>query len=859
MLTRAFVRILPFLLIVFAVLEQVPASAEDESASDGPDSSRVSFAEATEGLALAEGFIDIYSSPEKGKALALLPAAGPESQPPGVFLRFIHAQRLTAGLGSNPLGLDRGWGNSGRILRFRRIGDRVIAEVENHRYRAVTENALEREAVDDSFATSFVWSTEIITEDTEGRPLIDLAGLLTADTLGLARTLSGDGGKFSRVDDRSLPDAGSVLVFPDNVEIDAWVTFGGDEPGAQIRATAADAGAVTLVQHHSFVRLPDDGYQVRRADPRTGTFTLGFYDYAAGLAEPVIQAYAMRHRLQYNEPGRPESGVREPLVFHIDPGAPERIREALLDGASWWGDAFAAAGFEEGFRVELLPEDAHPLDIRYNVVQWVHRQTRGWSYGGGIIDPRTGEMIKGHVILGSQRVRQDRMIFEGLAGVDAVGSGNDDDPVELALDRIRQLAAHELGHALGFGHNFAASTNDRASVMDYPAPWVRPDDSGGLDFSRAYDHGIGEWDKLTAKWLYSEFGPGVDEAARLDAIVADGIARGLRFVADQHARSVSTGHPEGAVWDNGDDAVAELKDVLEVRARALANFGADRIAEGRPLADLRQVLVPIYLYHRYQVAAAAKSLGGVRFDYARRGGPGAKPAPVAPEDQRKALETLLDTLDPAGLDLRDEIIELMPPSYKGFWFDSGEETLPARTDPAFDLFTAAEAAAGITLAALLDSTRAERLAAQAARYSAMPSLAEVITTVRERLFADLASTDAPRQRVISGRMISRYATALMQLEAGGGSAEVQVAARSGLFGMLRRLERQRGMSEFTDWMTARIERHLDRPAPPDNPVAPGPEVPPGSPIGSSMDSPMGTASPAGVLDRVAEDCWHCNY
>ena len=847
MLKRAFTRILPALLIAFAVAGNAPASAEDESAVDKQDS----FAEATAGLALDQGFIDIYSSPEKGKVLALLPAPTAEFEQPGVLLRFIHAQRLTGGLGSNPLGLDRGWGNSGRILRFRRIGNQVVAEAENHRYRAVTSNTLERQAVSDSFATSFIWSTEIVAEDDSGRVLIDLAGLLTADALGLAQTLSRDGGKFTRADDRSLPDASSLLVFPDNVEIDAWITFTGDEPGREIRATAADAGAVTLIQHHSFVRLPDDGYSVRRADPRTGTFALGFYDYAADLDEPVIRAYAMRHRLQHNEPGRPESGVREPLVFHIDPGAPARIQEALIDGASWWRDAFAAAGFEDGFRVELLPEDAHPLDIRYNVVQWVHRQTRGWSYGGGIIDPRTGEMIKGHVILGSQRVRQDRMIFEGLAGVDAVGSGRDDDPVEMALDRIRQLAAHELGHALGFGHNFAASTNDRASVMDYPAPWVGVDNENGLDFSRVYDHGIGDWDKLTARWLYSEFPPDTNPQAELDRIVAEAFGRGLRFVADQHARSVSTGHPYGAVWDNGADPIAELDNVLEVRSRALAEFGPDRIAAGRPLADLREVLVPIYLYHRYQIDAAAKSLGGVRFSYARRGGPGERPTPVSPDDQRRALSTLLKTLDPNRLDLRDELVDMMPPGYTGYWFDPGSETLPGRTQPSFDLFTAAETAADLSFGALLNPQRAERLAAQHARDPSMPSLSEVADAIHERLFDDLGNAESLRMKTISQRLLARYAASLMALEAGDGSAQVQGAARSSLRKLARETVRLRGMRKFGDWMNTRIERHLARPAPPADPATPGPEIPPGSPIGST--------SATGALNWIAEDCWHCGY
>lgn len=846
MLKRTLAPVRVALLLAFAVPGSVPASAEDESA----DSQPASFTEATAGFELSEGFIDIYSSPEKGKVLALLPAQCPETDHRGILLRFIHAQRLSAGLGSNPLGLDRGWGNSGRILRFRRIGDRVIAEVENHRYRAVTSNPLERRAVSDSFATSFVWSTEIVAEDDNGRALIDLAGLLTADALGLAQTLSRDGGKVTRADDRSLPDAASLLVFPDNVEVDAWITFTGDEPGREIRATAADPGAVTLIQHHSFVRLPDDGYRVRRADPRTGTFALGFYDYAAGLAEPVVRAYAMRHRLQYNEPGKPESGVREPLVFHIDPGAPERIRQALVEGASWWRDAFAAAGFADGFRVELLPEDAHPLDIRYNVVQWVHRQTRGWSYGGGIIDPRTGEMIKGHVILGSQRVRQDRMIFEGLAGIEAVGSGREDDPVELALDRIRQLAAHELGHALGFGHNFAASTNDRASVMDYPAPWVQVDDLGDLDFSRAYDQGIGEWDKLIARWLYSEFAPAADEQEQLDEIVAEAAERGLRFVADEHARSVSTGHPYGAVWDNGADPIEELGNALAVRDQALARFGVDRIATGRPLAALREVLVPIYLYHRYQVDAAAKSLGGLQFSYARRGGPGQRPGPVSPEDQRRALAMLLETLDPERLDLPDEVVRMMPPSYNGYWFEPGEETLPGRTEPAFDLFTAAETAADISFGALLDPTRGERLAAQAAMDTDLPSLTEVISAVRTRLLDDLGGAEAPRLRVISGRLISRYASALMRLDGQSGSAEVQVAARTGLRELVSRLERQRDMRDFRHWLAARIENHLERPAPPADPLTPGPDIPPGSPIGGT--------STAGSLNWIAEDCWHCD-
>ena len=816
-------------------------------AASGAEDAGPTFDEAVADLALAEGFLDVYSSPESGRVLVRLPASGTDGD--GILVRFIHALRLTRGLGSNPLGLDRGWGNDGRILAFRRVGDRVVAEVENHRYRAVTDDAPERDAVASSFSSSFIWDTGIIAEDAEGRPLIDLAGFLTADALGLADMLGEDEGDYEPVESRSLPDAASLLVFEDNVEIDAWMTFAGDEPGKEIRATAADPRSVTLVQHHSFVRLPDSGYRVRRADPRTGTFALGFYDFGASLSRPIVQSLAMRHRLQFREPGDPSSGIREPLVFHVDAGAPERIRQALVDGASWWAEAFAAAGFEDGFRVEILPDDAHPLDIRYNVVQWVHRQTRGWSYGGGIIDPRTGEMIKGHVILGSQRVRQDRMIFEGLAGVSATGSGADDDPVELALDRIRQLAAHEVGHALGFGHNFAASSDGRASVMDYPSPWVRVVD-GEIDFSRAYDSGIGEWDTLTARWLYTEFPPGVDEAARLDAIVAEGIQRGLRFVADEHARGVSTAHPEASVWDNGADAVAELDNVIEVREHALRRFGADRIAPGRPLAELREVLVPIHLYHRYQLAAAAKSLGGMRFAYSVRGGPGMRPEPVAAERQRHALEAMLRTLDPGFLDVPDTVIGLMPPAYEGFWFDRPSETLPSRTEPAFDPFTAAETAAALAFDAILDPARAERLARQHALDADLPSFTETVRRLEKHVLASLARAGSQRRRVIAERVAGRYASTLMALESGDGSGQVRATARQALERLPRRLERSESQPAFTEWLSSRIRRHLERPAPPAVAVDRSPDVPPGSPIG--------TGAQPGVTQWIAEDCWHCD-
>ncbi|MEO1233380.1 MAG: zinc-dependent metalloprotease [Myxococcota bacterium] len=614
--------------LVAALLLLVAACTPPAKPKGGPPS----FAEATRGLNAREGLVPTFVGDAEVKVL--LPPPGGD----GVSLRVIYVASLGAGLGSNPVGLDRGRTSDPVVLAFRVFGDRVLAVAENHAFIADTTDGDEQRAVRESFAESAIWSAKIEARGPRGL-LVDLSSLVASDAVGVAERLKEAGQGDFRLDaERSVVDAAATLVFPTNLEAEAIVTFASDNPGSEVDATAPVAGAVTLRMHHSFVKLPDEGYTPRAPDPRMATWSFPYQNYAAPLNESLVREVAIRHRLTTDDEGQ----VVDPIVFYLDRGTPEPIRSALIEGASWWAEAFEEAGFPGGYRVELLPEGAHPLDARYNIIQWVHRQTRGWSYGNAIWDPRTGEIIKGIVSLGSLRLRHDRRIFEGLLGTAGTGSGAPNDPVELALARVRQLAAHEVGHCLGFPHNMGASQNRRSSVMDYPAPLIRPTSEGALDTSQAYAVGIGDWDKLAVEYLYREVPEGKDPEVFLDGIAARAASEGHTFVTDDHSRPISSAHARGSLWDNGDDPVAMLRETMRVRRIALDRFGPGNLTPGAPQSELRDVLVPVYLYHRYQVDAAAKLLGGYTWRYGVTGK--AAPTPVEPvpqERQRAALAALL--------------------------------------------------------------------------------------------------------------------------------------------------------------------------------------------------------------------------
>ncbi|MCP3917512.1 MAG: DUF5117 domain-containing protein [bacterium] len=816
-------------LVILGGCSILDSSSDSTPASESSDES--GFEARIAGLEHRAGLFDVYVDQGAAEIFLALPAAGDD----GLLAECLYIEGLATGLGSNPVGLDRGKIGGTKLLRMRRLGERVFFEEPNLAFRALDAGPDERRATEQSFATSIVWATDVLATDAEGRVLVDVTPFVVRDAHGVAGTLRSSGqGSFSLDKERSTLDPGGCLAFPDNIELEAILTFSGSEPGRHVRATAPDGSAVTLVQHHSFVRLPSGGYEPRPFDPRSGAFSIGFQDYASGLDEPLEVRWAVRHRLEKVDPRAPRSRAKEPIVYYVDRGAPEPVRSALVEGASWWAQAFEAAGYEDAFRVELLPEGVHPLDVRYNVIQWVHRSTRGWSYGRAVSDPRTGEIVKGHVSLGSLRVRQDRLLFEGLAGVERTGTGAADDPIQIALARIRQLSAHEVGHTLGFAHNFSASTNDRASVMDYPAPLVDVDSSGGLDFSEAYAVGIGAWDKVAVRWLYSDVPSERDTARELEEILAGAARDGLRYHTDADARASGAAHPYANLWDNGADPVEGLAQALRVRGHALARFGTGNLHAGRPLARLHEVFVPVYFHYRYQLDAAVKMIGGATYDYTVNGsGEPSALAPVLAVDQQRALIAVLDFLRAENLDVPESVLGGLLPRPPGH--GSNRELFEGRTGRVFDALGLAATAAGQALAGLLHPERCERLVDQHRRDAGTLSFTEVLEGVCGAVFPPAALSD-PRLAAIQREVQAVCARELLRLaSSSSASAAVRGAVEARLAALLVEMgpdgSESREDAAHLALLAAEIRRFLAREAGVDTPDAAPAPAPPGSPIG----------------------------
>ncbi len=819
-------------LLITALLASAPRL---EAASASAQKTRVTAADVFTHTTSLNGLMPVHVDRHDGRILITLPAA----QADGVSARFLYSTALRTGLGSAPTFLDRGRIGATQLIAFRRYGKKIAAVFENPRFRGAGNGT----SPSPDFVTSIVWMGNIAATLPDGRMVVDLSGFLTSDTLGIANALDQRGdtfgvggaqgaGKGFVLDPKlSAADPASVKLFPDNLEVDAVQTYHSKSPGAEVANIAPDAQQVSFTVHHSFVRLPGPGFRPRRFDPRIGGFATQVVEFGTPLGGDVVRDYANRFRLDKIDPAAARSKVRKPIVFYVDRNAPEPIRSALIEGISWWSKAFDAAGYIDAFQVKLLPVGVDPMDVRYNVVNWVDRATRGWSYGQEIVDPRTGEIVKGMVVLGSLRVRQDIQIFEGLVGADKVGKGGPNDPVQVALARLRQLGAHEVGHALGFAHNFAASTQGRASVMDYPPPRIGLVD-GRPDLTHAYASGIGRWDMATVDWLYGEPAPGQDAQAAADATASAVVASGLRYVEDGNARADDAAQPWASLWDDGADPTAELVRLMGVRRAAIDHFGLSALSPGEPMADLRRRFVPIWLLHRYQMVAAAKAIGGVDLRYAVNGGGHESSAPVSPAAQRAALDAVLGTLSPEQLRVPARLLPLLSAARNGSPNRQYQIELFAGSDgTVFDPLVAADSAAELTLDTLLAPARLARLDAQHADDPKALGVAEVL----DRLLATTLpeNTDALTRRIAYRTLISMAQVARNPATTPGVAALLDQRVHETALALARR----HGSAADRAW-SASLSRQLLDPQQLDKLLTTRPRtvaVPPGAPIGDEGD------------------------